>query len=323
MHVHVGLCSGVRERGLVMLVAGLAVAIAAGHLSAATYGPLNVSVNRMINTSYPDSNNEYLRVGNFISETDRARSLFQFDMTTAPAQSLITNCKFRAFHIGPPRGGTGTYSCVNSACYEATVRCYALNQSWNGNVTWNTRDGSAGWSSGGGALGGQLGPAYDWHGACEQWFEWNFTTRPTNGVLLKADQEGTGCGGAPTRRKGVGYPLHFPDVQATLQIEGKRRSVYGKTRGEAAQRLGLPLQRLLVTPPGPRTRRLRDGWERACAAAHVFASHAPQGDITYLLRPDRHVAARWLPGGGNAPDVAAALSRACGMGQYQPTEIAT
>ena len=219
MHVHVGLCSGVRERGLVMLVAGLAVAIAAGHLSAATYGPLNVSVNRMINTSYPDSNNEYLRVGNFISETDRARSLFQFDMTTAPAQSLITNCKFRAFHIGPPRGGTGTYSCVNSACYEATVRCYALNQSWNGNVTWNTRDGSAGWSSGGGALGGQLGPAYDWHGACEQWFEWNFTTRPTNGVLLKADQEGTGCGGAPTRRKGVGYPLHFPDVQATLQID--------------------------------------------------------------------------------------------------------
>ncbi len=120
-----------------------------------------------------------------------------------------------------------------------------------------------------------------------------------------------------TERLGAGFALLVlaadkPDPRLALAAD------------EAAQRLGLPLQRLLVTPPGPdRTRRLRDGWERACAAAHVFASHAPQGDITYLLRPDRHVAARWLPGGGNAPDVAAALSRACGMGQYQPTEIAT
>jgi hypothetical protein len=67
--------------------------------------------------------------------------------------------------------------------------------------------------------------------------------------------------------------------------------------------------------PGGRGRADAGEWRRVVAAASVVDAHAGDAGALYLLRPDRHVAARWrldLPEDMLADQIDAALVRACG-----------
>jgi len=152
---------------------------------AATFGPVNASLARGIYDTDTTASKVDLRIPAHNAYYQKGRVVVQFPMTTAPAQSLTTNVKFRVWQDC----GTGLYSNQNNEAYRCTTQVHPLNQSFSAGVNWATRDGSTPWTTAGGTYGAQVGGNSEWIANCGNWFEWNWANPvPVNGMIIRGSQ---------------------------------------------------------------------------------------------------------------------------------------
>ena len=198
---------------------------------AATFGPVNASLARGIRDTATTASEIDLRIPAHNAYNQKGRVVVQFPMTTAPAQSLTTNVKFRVWQDC----GTGLYSNQNSEAYRCTTQVHPLSQSFSVGVSWDTRDGSTPWTTAGGTYGAQVGGNSEWLANCGNWFEWNWVSPvPVNGMIVRGSQEGAADslnrrkvvgngtqGGAPTLQVDYTPPAGSPSVPQKWNLIGK------------------------------------------------------------------------------------------------------
>ena len=146
---------------------------------------------------------------------------------------------------------------------------------------------------------------------------------PPPGALL-ADFEIQAPTGHLTQLLGPGFALIAfsadgpPDADMTAAVSA------------AMQESAIPLQCILLIPPSAGTALPPGQWQCATADPQVLRKHSSDGVIAlYLLRPDRHIAARWRSGvsstahgSGDQPlaaSLAAAIRRAAGIVPVAPS----
>ena len=167
--------------------------------------------------------------------------------------------------------------------------------------------------------------------------------RQTEAVPYRASPLSTpddsGLPGAPPGHLLADFPLEEPAGHLSellqpafaLLVFSATGTIDAATAGAVAAiaESGVPLQCLLVSSRASRPSGYPDEgvaaglhhepagkWIRAVAQDEVFRAHGPDGTAAFLLRPDRHVAARWrleaqAPGDDFAVRLKHALRRAC------------